>query len=340
MRGVATGGALAPVERTRPAWIEWALAAEIALLSVGFLIFSRVQDHLGASASLAQGNAEIVQRLEGTWSTDLELALNHWLAGLPTLSEASALFYALVLPLPPTVLAWLWIWRRADYRRLRSSLVALTAVSLVPFALFPVAPPRLHLTGTVDVVEIYHFLGSATTPGESSQNLFAATPSLHVAWTIWCGWALFSTLRTSAPRLRWLAWAIPLITSFDVIATANHYVLDVVAGAALAAAAIAAMAVMVRSGIWTFGQDRHLDEVGHLGPGQDQPGRAGHPGHADGRRDRPWGAKGEDLAVHPDPAAAGGADVAVPVDPRSVGQREGDLIAVAERGQRDPIGAP
>lgn len=260
MRDVATGGAYAPVQRARPAWLDWYLAAEIALLTVGFVTFSRVQDELGSAATQAQANAGLVQRAEGRWSTAAELALNHWLAGVHWLAEASALIYASILLLPPTVLVWLWVRRRSDYRRLRTSLVLLTAASLVPFALFPVAPPRLHLTGTVDLVELYHFLGSATTPGQSSENLYAATPSLHVAWTVWCAWVLFTTLRATASRWRWAAWSIPLVTALDVIATANHYVLDVASGAALTVLAVALVALLERTRLWRFGWGQRLGD--------------------------------------------------------------------------------
>jgi membrane-associated phospholipid phosphatase len=76
----------------------------------------------------------------------------------------------------------------------------------------------------------YGGLGAAQPPS-GLIDLYAALPSLHVAWAGWCGCAI---IRSSESRWRWLALAYPAATSFVVVATANHYVLDVVAGASLA----------------------------------------------------------------------------------------------------------
>ena len=53
-------------------------------------------------------------------------------------------------------------------------------------------------------------------------------PSLHVAWAAWCGLALWQLYRRRAVAV--LAIVYPLLTSFVVIATGNHYLLDVLAG--------------------------------------------------------------------------------------------------------------
>ncbi len=61
-------------------------------------------------------------------------------------------------------------------------------------------------------------------------NPYAAMPSLHVGWATWCACVLVSALRR-----RWikvLAVAYPFVTLFAVVVTANHYVLDGVAGVA------------------------------------------------------------------------------------------------------------
>ena len=65
---------------------------------------------------------------------------------------------------------------------------------------------------------------------QSISNQYAAMPSLHVAWALWCALVLVPRLRH-----RWtkaLARAYPSLTVFAVVVTANHYLLDAVAGAA------------------------------------------------------------------------------------------------------------
>jgi PAP2 superfamily len=58
---------------------------------------------------------------------------------------------------------------------------------------------------------------------------------MHVAWTTWCAYAVWSVLRQHSPRVAWLAWVFPCLTAFVVLATGHHYVLDTLAGAALVA---------------------------------------------------------------------------------------------------------
>ncbi|MGO9489988.1 MAG: phosphatase PAP2 family protein, partial [Solirubrobacteraceae bacterium] len=61
----------------------------------------------------------------------------------------------------------------------------------------------------------------------------AAMPSLHIAWAVWCTVAVWRM--SSRPALRALAVLYPFLTGFAVLATGNHYVLDIVGGALLAA---------------------------------------------------------------------------------------------------------
>ena len=78
-------------------------------------------------------------------------------------------------------------------------------------------------------------LWSFRTPAiERISDPFAALPSLHLVWATWCAFALYPAV---AYR-RWLRAAVigyPVVTAAVVIVTANHYLLDVIAGVAVAA---------------------------------------------------------------------------------------------------------
>lgn len=173
-----------------------------------------------------------------------ELALNRWLRAHHLLSSVLSYYYDnahFVVTLG--LLGWLW-WRRAkDYRPLRNMLVAVNVIGLAVFWLYPVAPPRM-LSGFEDVVAASHTLGSWHTGSlASAANQLAAMPSLHMAWAVWCAVALWLI----APRARagrTLALLYPCLTALAVMATGNHYLLDVLAGVATAALA-AALAVLV-----------------------------------------------------------------------------------------------
>ncbi|MFI8641154.1 phosphatase PAP2 family protein, partial [Streptomyces chartreusis] len=65
---------------------------------------------------------------------------------------------------------------------------------------------------------------------------YAAMPSLHVGWALWCGVILWRFGGTRLTKVA--AVAYPLITTIVVMGTANHYFLDAVAGAAVMGAGL------------------------------------------------------------------------------------------------------
>jgi hypothetical protein len=214
----------APRLRTRW-WIE--------LLTIAWLawVYDAITNlaHLRLQAALANGRG--VLHLEQSLNIDPELTLDRWLAHHHTLGTVLSAYYdnahwGFTLAL----LGWVW-WKRADlYRPLRNSLVLVNLIGFVVFWRYPVAPPRM-LAGFIDVISANsvgpNFHGGALA---SNANELAAMPSLHMAWAAWCALALW---RISERRwVRALALLYPCMTAFAVIATGNHYVIDLLAGLA------------------------------------------------------------------------------------------------------------
>jgi hypothetical protein len=191
-------------------------------------------------AALAHGSD--ILSLERSLHIDPEHALDRWLAGHHTLGVLLSYYYDnahFIVTLG--LLGFLW-WRRADlYAPLRNALVLANVLAFAVFWLFPVAPPRM-LPGFVDVVAASHTVGSWHTGSlAAAANQFAAMPSLHIAWAVWCTLVLW---QISARRwVRALAVIYPCVTGFAVLATGNHYVLDIVGG--LVAIAVATLIVRV-----------------------------------------------------------------------------------------------
>jgi len=133
-----------------------------------------------------------------------------------------------------TMLCVLWWWHPRKYRDARNALIGTNVVALIIFWLLPVAPPRLLPdAGFVDSGVI---TGLAQSVSTVYPNQFAAMPSLHVAWAVWVALQVMRITPNKAARC--VAVAYPVVTSLVVIATGNHFVLDVVAGAALAFALV------------------------------------------------------------------------------------------------------
>jgi membrane-associated phospholipid phosphatase len=181
-----------------------------------------------------------VLSLEHSLHLDPELALNRWLAGHNVIAIPASYYYFFAhAVLTFAVLAWLW-WRSpALYLRLRTQLVLVNLIAFVVFWRYPLAPPRMFPSlGYHDVIASSHAAvswHSALLVHDADQ--LAAMPSLHVAWAAWCGLALWQLHRRRAVAV--LAIVYPLLTSFVVIATGNHYLLDVLAGFATVLGALA-----------------------------------------------------------------------------------------------------
>jgi hypothetical protein len=138
-----------------------------------------------------------------------------------------------------TIFAGVFLYRRFsdDYPRFRNTLAIATAVALVGFALYPLAPPRMYdgmhfilpNLGFVDTLAKDPTFWSFSSGGmQTISNQYAAMPSVHIAWATWCAFALAPRLK--APALRVLAASYPLITLTVIVVTANHYIIDAVGG--------------------------------------------------------------------------------------------------------------
>jgi PAP2 superfamily len=215
---------------------------ELALLVLLYLGYSmgRLLGHAGLPAATA--HARDLLHIEVLLHLNIERHANEVLDSVPLLALIGSYWYALLhYIVTPGVLLWAYRARPLHYRRVRNALVLASAIGLVGFTLIPMAPPRM-LPGYVDTLATtaQHgwWGGDASAPRGlgALTNQFAAMPSLHVGWALWCAWVVFTLTRTRWVRLAAIAY--PIGTTLVVVGTANHYVLDAVAGALVMLAAI------------------------------------------------------------------------------------------------------
>jgi len=204
---------------------------EVTVIGSVFLLYEVGRHVVRHRSGLAFGDAASVVSLEKM----LPLPSETWLQGLMLNSEhltrAANVFYVSVhFPATIAFLVWMWLRRPAAYTWARSVLVSVTMVALLLHVTFPLAPPRM-LPGEGFVDTMAQFGPSAYGAGtESVTNQYAAMPSLHAAWALFIGFSLVVVLDT---RWRWMALLHPLATILVVVATGNHYWLDVLAAACL-----------------------------------------------------------------------------------------------------------
>ncbi len=194
-----------------------------------------------ARRALALAHAQAALHLERALGVDPELSLDRWLAGQHTLALVLSDYYDnahFVVTLGLLGLLW---WRRSDlYPSLRNALVVTNVIAFAVFWLWPLAPPRMLAgSGFSDVVATSHAFGSWHTGSLAADaDQYAAMPSLHIAWAAWCLVAIWKLTRRR--WLRALGVLHVTVTAFVVLCTGNHFLLDVLAGAATAAIAFAA----------------------------------------------------------------------------------------------------
>jgi hypothetical protein len=241
-----------------PLWLEAVFIAWLCWL------YDDINSLSPLRVGAAFANAHRILRFEHFLHLDPEAGLDHWLDGHQTLGWLAGNYYDNVHFIVTLGLVGIVWWRFPEkYRPLRNSLVLTNLIAMVIFWLLPTAPPRLVAPSVYpDIVGLSHSFGSwhhgtlAT-----AANQLAAFPSLHIGWAAWAALAAWRIL----PRRRWryLVWLYPTLTAFAVMATGNHYLTDVVAGAVVF---IVAQLVSDRWGAWWTSREarRALHQAGRM----------------------------------------------------------------------------
>lgn len=206
---------------------------EAVLLAVGFSLYSLIQKHVPLRAGEAVDRGRSLLQVEHRLHIDALHPLNDWLPRYHALTVVANYYYvAMHFLVPAGILIWL-ITRHVDrYRPERRVFVVMSLVGLATFWFAPTAPPRIVPgAGVVDTVSRFHTIGSYDDGATAhAADQFASMPSLHFAYALWVAVTMYRVARHHSVRLGWFVY--PTLTAFDVLATGNHYVLDIPAGAA------------------------------------------------------------------------------------------------------------
>ena len=135
-------------------------------------------------------------------------------------------------------LLWVYLRRNEHFVRLRNWILAANVIGLAGYALLPTAPPRMFPDlGFGDTLSQFGALNHGSGLIEFASNPYAAMPSLHAADALIVGVSLALICRRWWSRALWLLW--PAWVWFVVMATGNHFLLDIVAGVIVASIAAA-----------------------------------------------------------------------------------------------------
>jgi hypothetical protein len=220
-------------EKTRRDLARWGwLLKEFVLLNILFIVWRIVGRVSVFHEAGAFSRGRWLWHAERVLHLPSEAALQRQILGHDTWDRIANGYYAWAhIVVFAAALLWLMLRHRDVYPKWRNLVVAFTLISLL-IGLVPTAPPRLIRSfGMVDLAARYH-QSVYDGLGKGITDQLSAMPSVHVGWAVIVAWAVIAVCRS---RWRWLAFAHPVLTTYFIVVTANHYWLDGVAAIALLA---------------------------------------------------------------------------------------------------------
>jgi len=242
------------------------VARELTIVGLAAAVYVVVRAVTEGSVARAVQNGEAIDRAERSLGIAWEGAAQSLIIGSNFLVALANWVY--IWGHWPVIIAAavaLYLRRPAHYRMLRDAVICSGLIGFLCFYAVPTAPPRLAGLGLDDtVLEQSHAYRTLQPP--SLTNQYAAMPSLHFGFNLLVGIILFAAFATLAVRV--FAVAMPVAMAFAVVATANHFVLDVVAGMLVACVGLAVAVALERHRTHRYRPGR---------PGRSAPARALEP---------------------------------------------------------------
>ncbi|NUP52290.1 MAG: phosphatase PAP2 family protein [Catenulispora sp.] len=214
---------------------------EIVLVLVGYYCYRVTQNAASHGHDAPFHRGRDILNLEQTLHIDAEHWLNHTVDKITWLIVGMNYYYA-TLHFIVTIGVFIWVYVKFPerYRAIRTAMFAMNAVALIVFYLYAVAPPRLlDPSHFIDTFCVHHTWGRTSCGGVaglsgSVTNEYAAMPSLHIGWALWCGLAMAHLAKRKWVKVVGILY--PVATFLVIITTAQHYVLDMVGGLMVLAA--------------------------------------------------------------------------------------------------------
>jgi membrane-associated phospholipid phosphatase len=181
-----------------------------------------------------------------------ELAVQRWALAAPdfVMEVAKFTYFQCQFTITFSFVLWVYVFRNYAYTLLRNVLFTTFMLALPGYILYPTAPPRmLPDEGFVDALQTAALNQSGflvTLFG----NPYAAMPSLHTATAILVGSTGVLVTRHLLVQLLWAFY--PALVVFSIVATANHFFLDAIAGVGILAAALTIVITLHRHKGWSL----------------------------------------------------------------------------------------
>jgi hypothetical protein len=252
VKPLTIGGMLQFARRQLPqGWGD--LLRQIVLFCGAYYVYRLVRGIVVDREPQAFANAHDIVHLERSLGLFFEPALHRFSERSEVLTDAASWMYVNSHFVVTTLtLAFIYLRRNDAFYFVRNMFMVAMGIALVLYVSFPTAPPRLlPELGFSDSVAA--FTGVSNSSSDLLVNPYAAVPSMHVCFAL-----MLSVSMVRLVRRRWavVLWSVyPLVLTWVVVATANHWWFDAATGAATAAVSYAVAAgvfARLRPDAWAY----------------------------------------------------------------------------------------
>jgi uncharacterized membrane protein YkvA (DUF1232 family) len=229
---------------------------QVSLFGAAYLAYRLVRGLVEGDANAAFAHARDLISLERTLHVFVEPSIQAWASSSHFVMVASSWLYVNAqTSVTVAALVYLYLRHNRNFYFVRNMFMVAMAIALIGYAVFPTAPPRfmpewgfIDTVANVTGVHVNHASASLN----ALTNLYAAVPSMHVAFALLIGWTLARLVRWRVVRVLWLLY--PFLIAFVIVVTANHFIVDAILGALTAGTSAYAATWMARARpqVWRF----------------------------------------------------------------------------------------
>lgn len=211
--------------------LPWILK-QAGLVVLGIFFYFRIRGLTESSRDTAVAHAHDIVGFEKKLGIDVEGTMQAPVSTSHAV-EAFANWIYIWGHWPVIIITMVWLaWQHRDtFLRLRDAMLVSGFLGMLIFVTYPVAPPRLANLDLIDTVTRSSHAYRVLQP-QAFVNQYAAMPSLHAGWDLLIGISIVTA--AGSLWLRLVGFLMPVLMVLAVLVTANHYLVDVIAGLALA----------------------------------------------------------------------------------------------------------
>jgi hypothetical protein len=208
-------------------------ARQWLLFAGAYYLYRIVRGMVDGHANVAYQHARDIVDFERGVHSFIEVDVQRWALDNPFFIHlANWMYVNSHFLVTTTFLIWLYIARNHAYYFVRNMFIVAMLFALAGYVLFPAAPPRfLPEWGFQDTVADMFGNGASQT-ASVLYNPYAAVPSMHVAFALMIAVPAAQLVKHRALKIAWSFY--PLLVTFVVISTGNHFWVDAALGAMVA----------------------------------------------------------------------------------------------------------